>query len=64
MIKVKKDRHGRGKRHRVRYLDPNGDEKSASFDKKGPAERFKIRVEADDSASSADGPVTAREVSE
>jgi len=42
-----KPRSGHGKRYRVRYEKPDGMQTSASFGKKGDAERFRIRVEAD-----------------
>lgn len=40
-------RYGKGKRWRVRYLDPDDRERNRSFEKKVDAERFKIQVEAD-----------------
>src|ERR1019366_9919794 len=40
-------RHGTGRRWRVRYLDPDGQERNRSFDRKPDAERFKTQVEAD-----------------
>src|SRR5205814_1925053 len=40
-------RHGTGKRWRVRYLDPDGKERSRSFDRKADAERFKDTTAAD-----------------
>lgn len=41
------DRHGKGRRWRVRYHDPSGAERSRSFDKKVEAERFLTQVKAD-----------------
>lgn len=41
------DRKGTGKRWRVRYLDPDGSERSKSFDRRADAERFKTQAEAD-----------------
>jgi integrase len=41
------DRYGTGRRWRVRYADPDGDERNRSFDKKADAERFRSQVEAD-----------------
>ncbi|MDQ2708417.1 MAG: site-specific integrase [Actinomycetota bacterium] len=48
-IKVKTDRHGRGSRYRVRYLDPEGRERNKSFGdrQKKAAEDFLIKVEGD-----------------
>ncbi|WP_218671556.1 site-specific integrase [Microbispora sp. GKU 823] len=40
-------RYGKGKRWRVRYLDPDGQERNRSFEKKIDAENFKKEVEAD-----------------
>ena len=45
--KTPKARNGQGKRYRVRYETPDGTETSESFHRKGDADRFKIRVEAD-----------------
>jgi integrase len=45
--KEKTERHGDGKRYRVRYLDPSGAERSKSFDKKGDAEFFLTEVKAE-----------------
>ncbi|MFC4062781.1 tyrosine-type recombinase/integrase [Planomonospora corallina] len=41
------ERYGKGKRWRVRYLDPDGNERNKSFAKKVDAERFETEVEAD-----------------
>lgn len=38
-------RHGKGRRWRARYLTPDGDERSRSFDRKLDAERFLTKVE-------------------
>lgn len=38
-------RHGKGLRWRARYLNPDGDERSRSFDRKLDAERFLTEVE-------------------
>ncbi len=43
--RVKTARHGRGLRWRARYLDPDGDERSRSFDRKVDAERFLAEIE-------------------
>jgi integrase len=40
-------RRGRGKRWRVRYLDPDGREHNRSFDRRVDAERFRTQVDAD-----------------
>ena len=47
--KVKTDRFGRGLRYRVRYIDPEGKERSASFAdrQKKTADDFLIKVEGD-----------------
>lgn len=38
--KVRTARHGTGRRWRVRYIDPSGQERSQSFDRKPDADRF------------------------
>jgi hypothetical protein len=47
--RVKAARHGTGQRYRVRYLDPEGHERSVSFPdrQKKAAEDFLVRVEGD-----------------
>jgi integrase len=45
--KIPKPRHGTGKRWKVHYTDPEGRQRSESFDKKADAERFKTNVGAD-----------------
>lgn len=45
-VKEPRARCNAGKRWRVRYETPDGDERSRSFDKKGTAEAFKIEVDA------------------
>jgi hypothetical protein len=47
--RVKAARHGTGQRYRVRYLDPEGHERSVSFPdrQKKTAEDFLVRVEGD-----------------
>lgn len=40
-------RFGKGKRWRVRYLDPAGEERNKSFDRKADAENFRNEVAAD-----------------
>jgi integrase len=40
-------RHGTGRRWRVRYADPDGRERSKSFDRKVDADRFRAQAEAD-----------------
>lgn len=45
---LKLQRHGRGKRYRVRYTDPvTGKPVTGSFEKKGDADRFDANVRAD-----------------
>jgi integrase len=44
---VASKRHGRGKRWRVRYTDPNGDVQTQAFDLKGDAERFELKMRSD-----------------
>lgn len=48
-MKVRTERHRRGSRYRVRYLDPEGRERSKSFPdrQKKAAEDFLVRVESD-----------------
>ena len=41
------DRHGKGRRWRVRYHDPSGAERSKSFDRKVAAEQFLTQVKGD-----------------
>ncbi|WP_336208461.1 tyrosine-type recombinase/integrase [Nonomuraea sp. LPB2021202275-12-8] len=41
------ERFGKGARWRVRYMDPDGQERNRSFAKKVQADRFKVDVEAD-----------------
>jgi integrase len=43
--RAKTSRHGTGRRWRARYLDPDGAERSRSFDRKLDAERFLAEVE-------------------
>ena len=43
----KTQRHGRGKRWRVRYTDPDGQAKQRLFERKPDAERFDANVRAD-----------------
>jgi integrase len=45
--KEARPRNGTGRRWRVRYEDPDGSERSRSFDKKAAAEAFKTEVDAD-----------------
>lgn len=40
-------RYGRGKRYRVRWVDPGGSERSRSFARKTDADRFRSSTEAD-----------------
>src|ERR1700683_4719252 len=40
-------RAGKGRRYRVRYLGPDGRERSRSFDRKLDADRFRSSVETD-----------------
>lgn len=44
---VASSRHGRGKRYRVRYVDPGGMPRTEHFEKKGDAERFDLKVRSD-----------------
>ncbi len=41
------DRYGKGLRYRVRYVDPDGHERSRSFAKKGDADKFSTATAAD-----------------
>lgn len=43
----KSERHGQGRRYRVRYRDPAGASRNKSFDRKADADRFAATVEAD-----------------
>jgi integrase len=45
--KVRKPRYGTGKRWKVHYTDPDGRQRSESFDRRVDADRFKATVEAD-----------------
>ena len=45
--KAKKARHGTGRRWKVHYTDPDGRQRSESFDRRVDAERFKATAEAD-----------------
>ncbi len=45
--RVPSGRHGRGKRYRVRYVDPTGEPRTRLFEKKGEAERFDVNTRAD-----------------
>lgn len=45
--RVRTDRHGQGSRWRARYLDPDGAERSKTFDRKQDAERFLANITAD-----------------
>src|SRR5262245_22483094 len=66
--RVPTQRHGTGKRYRVRYTDPNGNAKTRAFEKKGDAERFDVKVRADvargDYVDPGAGRSTFREVAE
>jgi integrase len=44
---VRTARYGTGRRWRVRYADPDGNEKNRSFEKKAVAEKFRDQVAAD-----------------
>jgi integrase len=46
-VRVKLERHGVGKRYRVKWTDPDGVERSESFDRRGDADRRKATIEAD-----------------
>ncbi len=46
-VKEPRARNGSGRRWRVRYEDPDGNERSRSFDKKAEADAFKTEVDAD-----------------
>lgn len=46
-VKEARPRNGTGRRWRVRYEDPDGNERSRSFDKKADADAFKTEVDAD-----------------
>lgn len=43
----REDRDGKGRRYRVRYIDPDGKECSRSFDRKEDADNFRSTVDAD-----------------
>lgn len=45
--KEARPRNGVGRRWRVRYEDPDGNERSRSFDKKADADAFKTEIDAD-----------------
>ena len=45
--RVPSARHGRGKRYRVRYTDPDGQPRTRLFVAKGEAERYDLKVRAD-----------------
>lgn len=67
--KVPSARHGRGKRYRVRWVDPeSGDDRTRGFDKKKDADQFDANVHADISRGQyidpTAGKVTLREYSE
>lgn len=44
---VASDRHGRGKRWRVRYTDPDGNPKTEAFDRKDDAVAFDVKMRSD-----------------
>lgn len=46
-VKEPRPRNGTGRRWRVRYENPDGDERSRSFDKKAEADAFKTEMDAD-----------------
>lgn len=67
--KVPSARHGRGKRYRVRWVDPeSGEDRTRGFDKKKDADQFDANVHADISRGQyidpAAGKVTLRDYSE
>jgi integrase len=43
----RRPRHGKGKRYRVRWVDPGGHERSKSFQRKTDADRFRSNTETD-----------------
>ena len=45
--RVRSKRYGQGKRWKARYLDPDGSERSRTFDRKQDAERFLAGISAD-----------------
>lgn len=53
-------RRGTGHRWRARYTDPDGAERSRSFDRKVDAERFRIQVEADVQRGTYTDPAAAK----
>ena len=59
--RVKTARHGTGRRWRARYLNPDGDERSRSFDRKVDAERFIAEVEHSKIAGSYRDPDAGRD---
>jgi len=58
--RIKTARHGSGRRWRARYLNPDGDERSRSFDRKLDAERFLAEVEHSKIAGSYRDPDAGR----
>jgi integrase len=58
--RARTSRHGTGHRWRARYLDPDGDERSRSFDRKIDAERFLAEVEHSKIAGSYRDPDAGR----
>lgn len=61
--RVKTGRHGRGKRYRVRYIDPDGRERSACFPdrQKGQADDFLGNIESDKRSGSYLDPTAGQE---
>ena len=61
-IREKTELYGKGMRYRVRYLDPNGRERSQSFPdrQKGAAEAFLHEVETDKNKGSYLDPTAGR----
>lgn len=67
--RIPSQRHGRGKRYRVRWTDPeSGDDRTRGFDKKKDADQFDANVHADISRGQyidpTAGKITVREYSE
>jgi integrase len=60
--KVKTERFGRGRRYRVRYIDPEGTERSASFPdrQKKAAEDFLLKIEGDKRQGVSINPTAGR----
>src|SRR5690606_1459300 len=65
---VASNRHGRGKRWRVRYTDPNGQARERLYDRKGDADAYdaevRSKVRRGEYIDPRDGKVTFEELAE